>query len=327
MKERHPGKYILFLLLFSTIFYELGVIVAYYTPSEEGCHLPVARNLKDVFAFTIAAAPHLFTNNTFACIGIFYSAFLWPYNFALNLLQFALTFKVTWYHYAISYDVVKFEILGEQTSLRVILGYNYFINRIPIEIKIEGHESLQGIWTIVQHSISVLSPAIAHPFNYAVNVYSRALFCLSDKEERFIALFGSMPHGPFEDSAFIFIVVSSHLITYAGFRTIYFSLKTLLRRMSLSDLKREVKRRYLLALRESKYLISWAILLLVIAALLEGFALTVYNPLKAQYYPWTVVLYHSVYVSIFLWIIYLYHKRMRFSTPWKEMRKILKRGS
>ena len=92
--------------------------------------------------------------------------------------------------------------------------------------------------------------------------------------------------------------------------------------MSLSDLKREVKKRYLLALRESKYLISWAIFLLVIAALLEGLA-PIYNYLGLKYYPWAVIAGYLSYLSITLWIIYLYHKRMRFSTPWGDIRTSL----
>lgn len=204
-------------------------------------------------------------------------------------------------------------------SYAIKIHYGYIMYEIPFWIE-------HKIWPWIKYFFPMLSPAVSYSF-YTGSIIATKCCTSPHPKDRILAQFGILPHSPFEISSMIFAIVATHLMTYAGFRTIYFSLKTLLRRMRFSDLKREVKRRYLLALRESKYLISWAIFLLAIAALLEGFALTIYNPLKAQYYPWTVVLYHSVYVSIFLWIIYLYHKRMRFSTPWKEMRKILKRGS
>ena len=315
MKERLPGKYILLLLLISFCFKTFGSVIGYYYPaSEERDCLPILPipiekvGPKALFKFSIGVFPLAFANNASLDLMRFYSSFIWPYHFFYSVVSpHPRAFWITRTHER------EYRLLGVSSTIEI--HYGYIMYEIPFWIE-------HKIWPWIKYFFPMLSPAVSYSF-YQGSIIATSCCVSLDSREKLLAQFGILPHSPFEESAIILTVVSTHLITYAGFRTIYFSLKTLLRRMSLSDLKREVKKRYLLALRESKYLISWAILLLVIAALLEGLA-PIYNYLGLKYYPWVAILKHSVAMSILLWIIYLYHKRMRFSTPWEEMRRLLR---
>ena len=310
--EKLPGKYVLVLLLVSLLFSELGRASVIYTVPDEVKRLRLPKedvlgNLK----FAIGEAPTIFSINTSNNIFHFLSSFIWPYHIFFGHIGLFLGTRLTYTHEWLEHTHYSFD------GVSLIIAYGYWF--IPLAFPGEPKHTIE-YYALALTPLVYLSPVVGVSFLNEIEILSLVDLVGT---ERIVSFYMELPHAPFEATSIIFTVVATHLITYAGFRTIYFSLKTLLRRMSLSDLKREVKKRYLLALRESKYLISWAIFLLVIAALLEGLA-PIYNYLGLKYYPWAVIAGYLSYLSITLWIIYLYYKKMRFSTPWEEIRRLLR---
>ncbi|RLI18772.1 hypothetical protein DRO49_01875, partial [Candidatus Bathyarchaeota archaeon] len=232
--EKLPGKYVLVLLLVSLLFSELGRASVIYTVPDEVKRLRLPKedvlgNLK----FAIGEAPTIFSINTSNNIFHFLSSFIWPYHIFFGHIGLFLGTRLTYTHEWLEHTHYSFD------GVSLIIAYGYWF--IPLAFPGEPKHTIE-YYALALTPLVYLSPVVGVSFLNEIEILSLVDLVGT---ERIVSFYMELPHAPFEATSIIFTVVATHLITYAGFRTIYFSLKTLLRRMSLSDLKREVKKRYL----------------------------------------------------------------------------------